>query len=104
MEYYDTKIKRYTQDYLHNLTHPRSRNERFLYVGLKVIKEYARKPFRKYVSNLIELLVRWDMYNTNLSPSNFFTDNVDIHFYVFSALMLNGITGKIYRTYIVTVY
>lgn len=44
------------------------------------------------------------MKNTNLSSSYLFANKMDIHFNMFSVLMLNRIIKKIHRTDVITIY
>jgi hypothetical protein len=44
------------------------------------------------------------MENSDLTPNNFFTNEMNVHLNVFRSLMLNRVTREIDSTDVVTVY
>jgi hypothetical protein len=67
----------------------------------EVLKKYKGKFFRKNIRNLI---FGGYMENSDLTPNNFFTNEMNVHLNVFSSLMLNRITREVDCTDVVTVY
>ena len=69
-------------------------------IGSKIIKKNLGKTFGKYVSNLIS---RWNMKHSNVTMFNFFTVEVNVYLYMFSASMINWVIGHINSTNIVPI-
>jgi hypothetical protein len=66
----------------------------------EVLKKYKGKSLGKNIRNL---MFRGYVEHSNLTPSNFFMNEINIHLNVFRSLMLNRITQEIDSTGVITI-
>jgi hypothetical protein len=81
---------------------PRSHNSATADVetGSKLFKHRGRETLREHVG---ELRCRRNMKDADLTDGDLFSDKVKINLHMLGALVLNGVVGEVYNTYVVAV-
>jgi hypothetical protein len=69
-------------------------------IGLKLFKHRGRETLCEHVG---ELRCRRDMKDADLTDGDLFSDKVKINLHMLGALVLNGVVGEVYGTYVVAV-
>jgi hypothetical protein len=84
------------------LTPPHSHNSATVDVetGSKLFKHRGWETLREYVG---ELRCHRDMKDADLTDGDLFSNEVKINLHMLSALVLNGVVGEVYDTYVVVV-
>ena len=84
------------------LLYPHNKIERLVNVEtwMKIIKQNLRKAFGENIGNL---MTRRHMKNANITTFDLFTNKINGHLNVFSALMIKRVARKINDTNIITI-